>query len=241
VHIEHTVTEMNTNNIRNIESSVSLVDEAKRQTWKILDIMHDDLRDKDARIVFNDSVYTRCLDVIRQNAATTDEKCLCDTLFVAYHWFKRRTHLLDTLFISGTTGESNETLVRRSQWFNTLYRPVYESLTEVAGRLESMNQSMILDNASELKSNFYRMVIPLIVAIAVGIFLIVLFNYFLNIYFLNPILRIIKGIKDYTVNKHSYNVKIDTRDEIHDLNREIKSLIANTKQKESTGVFNFNK
>jgi methyl-accepting chemotaxis protein len=85
------------------------------------------------------------------------------------------------------------------------------------------------------------MIIPLIVAIVVGLFLIILFNYFINFYFINPVLKIIKGIKEYSTNKQPYNVKIDTRDEINDLNKEIKSLISNTKQKESTGVFNFNK
>jgi methyl-accepting chemotaxis protein len=99
----------------------------------------------------------------------------------------------------------------------------------------------VLDNTAELKANFYRMVIPLTVAIVVGLFLIILFNYFINFYFINPVLKIIKGIKEYSINKQPYNVKVSTRDEINDLNREIKSLISNTKQKESAGVFNFNK
>lgn len=225
---------MNTNNIRNIEVSEKIFDEAKNQTWNILDIMHKNSQGDDARIVPNDAFYTECLTFIKQNITTPKEQQIFDTLCAKYQLFKRQTTLLDTLFQTGAESERNE-------WFNTLYRPVYESFTRAANELEILNQNTISDNSVELQSNFYRMIIPLIVAVAVGLFLIVLFNYFINVYFITPVLRIIKGIEDYSVNKQPYNVKIDTRDEINDLNRQIKSLISRTKQKESVGVFNFNK
>lgn len=225
---------MNANNIRSIEASGKIFDEAKNQTWKILDVMHDDSRGEDARIILNEALYTKHLDFISHNITMPEEKNMFDTLCAKYQLFRRQTILIDSLFLSGSAKERNE-------WFNTLYRPVYESFTKAANNLEILNQNTIANNSAELKSNFYRMIIPLIVAVVVGLFLIILFNYFINIYFINPILKIIKGLKEYSVNKQSYNVKIDTRDEINDLNREIKSLISHTKQKESAGVFNFNK
>jgi methyl-accepting chemotaxis protein len=234
VQIEQTVTDINTDYIRSIEASEKIFNEAKKQTWKILDIMHENLQDEGARIKLNDTFYVKHLDFIRENITIPDERNMFDTLFAKYQQFKRQTILLDSLFVSGNAKDRNE-------WFNTLYRPVYERFTEAAHNHEMLNQNTIASNVAELKSNFYRMVIPLIVAVAVGLFLIILFNYFINIYFISPVLKIIKGIKDYSVNKQSYNVKIDTRDEINDLNREVKSLISRTQQKESAGVFNFNK
>jgi methyl-accepting chemotaxis protein len=234
IQIEQTVTDINANNIRSIEASEQISDEANRQTWKILDIMHDNSQGENARIILNDTLYTKRLDFILQNITIPEEKNMFDTLCAKYRLFKYNTILLDSLFVTGTTEERNER-------FNTLYRPAYESFSEAANNLTILNRNTISNNSAELTSNFYRMVIPLIVAVAVGLILIVLFNYFINFYFINPVLKIIKGIKEYSVNRQPYNVKIDTRDEIHDLNREIKSLISNTKQKESTGVFNFNK
>jgi methyl-accepting chemotaxis protein len=233
IQMEQIVADMNTNNIHSIEASGKIFDEAKKQTWKILDIMHDDSQGEDARIILNDTLYENRLAIILKNITAPEEKNMLDALSAQYQLFKRRTILLDFLFMSNETKERNE-------WFNVLYRPVYESFTEAAHNLEILNRNTIANHSVELKSNFYRMVIPLIVALAVGLFLIMLFNYFINFYFINPVLKIIKGIEAYSVNRRPYNVKINTRDEIHDLNREIKSLIANTKQKESTGVFNFN-
>jgi CHASE3 domain sensor protein len=234
MQIEQTVTDINTNNIRSIETLGQIVDGTKNQTWKILDIMHEDSKGYDARIILNDTFYTKRLDLIRQNITAPEEKNMLNALCVQYQQFKQQTVLLDSLFQSGNARERNE-------WFNTLYRPVYESFTNAANNLEILNQNAVSNNSVELKSNFYRMIIPLIIAIVVGLFLIILFNYFINAYFIGPILKIIKGVEEYYVNKQPYNIKIDTRDEINDLNRQIKSLISQTKQKESAGVFHFNK
>jgi methyl-accepting chemotaxis protein len=234
IRIEQVVADMNMDNIRSIEASGQIIDEARKQTWKILDIMHNDSRGDDARIILNDTLYESRLDFIRQNITMSEEKNVFEILCAEYQLFKHHTALLDSLFMSSETKERNE-------WFNTMYRPVYELFTKATHNLEILNQNTVSNNSSELKSNFYRMVIPLIVAVAVGLLLIMLFNYFINFYFINPVLKIIKGIEEYSVNRRPYTVKIDTRDEINDLNREIKSLISNTKQKESAGVFNFNK
>ncbi|MDR1341513.1 MAG: hypothetical protein LBK58_15900 [Prevotellaceae bacterium] len=234
IRIEKTVADMNVNNIHSIEASGRIFEEAKIQTWKILDIMHENLQGVDAGIVFSDTLYEGCLEIILKNAVTQEEKSMFDTLYAKYQLFRRQTMLLDSLFLPGDAKERNE-------GFNTLYRPAYESFTKAANRMGVFSQNTISKSSVELKNNFYRLVIPLIVAVTAGLLLVILFNYFINFYFINPILKIIKGVKGYSENKQTYNVKIDTRDEINELNKEIKLLISHTKQKESAGVFNFNK
>jgi methyl-accepting chemotaxis protein len=234
IGIEKKVADMNMSNIRCIETSGRMLNEAKEQTWKILDIMHENSQGENAKIPLNDALYTECLELILQNIIFADETKMLDTLRTQYQLFKYQTLQLDSLFCSDNSNERNE-------WFNTRYRPVYESFAKAANNLGIFNQNTISKNSDELEANFYRMVIPLIVAVAVGLLLIILFNYFINYYFISPILKISNGLKEYSVNKQPYNVKIDTQDEINELNREIKSLISHTKQKESAGVFNFNK
>jgi hypothetical protein len=233
MQMEKTVTDMNETNILRIEASVRVFDEAKRQTWKILDIMHDNSLGDEARIVFNDTLYLHCFEFIRKNISLPEERRLFDTLCAKYRHFEHHTALLDSLFMSDDTSERNE-------WFNNLYRPVYESFVESASKLEILNRNTVFNNSAELRSDFYRMIIPLTVAVTVGLFLIILFNYLINFYFIDPLLKIIKGIEEYSVNKQPYNVKISANDEMSELNREVKSLISQTKQKESVGVFNFN-
>jgi HAMP domain-containing protein len=234
IRIEKTVAGMNVTSIRSIEASGRIFEEAKTQTWKILDIMHEDSQGKNARVILNDTLYAGCFDLIRQSITTQEEKSMFDTLYAKYLLFRHHTVMLDSLFSLEDTEERNE-------WFNILYRPVYESFTGAANKMGIFGQNTISKNAATLKNNFYRLVIPLIVAVTVGLFLIILFNYFINFYFIGPVLKIIAGIKNYSENRQAYNVKIDTRDEINELNKEVKQLISHTKQKEPAGVFNFNK
>jgi large-conductance mechanosensitive channel len=234
MQIEKVVSDMTANNIRSIEAAGRISDEAKTQTWKILDVMHDNSQGDEAKIVLNDTLYIKCLDFIAQNITIDEEKRMFDALYANYLSFKYQTQLLDSVFIA-------DDMTVRNDWFNTMYRPVYESFAKSANDLGILNQNTMSKNSTAIRDNFYRLVIPLIVALAVGLFLVIMFNYFINSYFINPVLKIINGIKEYSENKQPYNVKIDTRDEIYELNREIKSLISHIKPKESAGVFNFNK
>jgi HAMP domain-containing protein len=235
IGIEKTVADMNMSNIRCIETSGKMLDEAKKQTWKILDIMHKHSQGDDARILPDSDLYAGAIELISQNIVFPDKTEMLDSLRAQYERFKSQTILLDSLFCSSSDTDE------RNEWFNSLYRPAYEAFTKATNNLGIFNQNTMSKKSYELEANFYRMVVPLIVAVAVGLLLIFLFNYFINFYFISPVLKISKGIKEYSETKQPYNVKIDTQDEIYDLNKEIKSLISHTKQKESAGVFNFNK
>lgn len=234
IQIEKTVAGMHSDNIRSIEVSQEILNEAEKQTWEIIDIMHNNLEGEDAQIHFNEKLYASCLNMVSQNITSSEESKIIDTLHVQYSVYKHQVQVLDSLFATSN-------IEKRTQWFNNYYRPYYLAFIKTLTDLSKQNQNIISLNSHKLESNFYRMIIPLIVAVAVGLFLIILFNYFINLYFTNPVLRITKGLKTYTENKIPYNVKIDTNDEIGELNKEIKTLISHTKQKNSVGIFDFNK
>ena len=66
---------------------------------------------------------------------------------------------------------------------------------------------------------------PCVVSVGVGIVLVILFVYFINFYFITPILRISKGINNYVMNKKSYNVTLDNMDELQELNQNVADLV----------------
>lgn len=235
VQIEKTVVGMHSDNIRSIEISQEVLNETESQTWRIIDIIHGRLEGNEAELYFNDDLYTESFELMSQNITSDIESKIVDTLFVQYQLYKNQVFKLDSLFFMGNPE-------KRSYWFDTYYRPVYTSFKKTIQNLSKHNQDIISENSYKLESNFYRMIIPLIVAVAVGMFLIILFNYFINLYFISPILKIIKGMKAFSENKVPYNVKVDTQDEIGELNKEIKLLVSHSKQKESsTGIFDFKK
>ena len=64
----------------------------------------------------------------------------------------------------------------------------------------------------------------------VGLLVVLLFNYFLNFYLINPLIKIGKGISSYRSYRKSYNVEIENKhDELAELNANVRDLIEDHK------------
>ena len=55
-------------------------------------------------------------------------------------------------------------------------------------------------------------------------------KYFINFYFVNPLLKISEGISNYISRKKSYTVIIDNDDELKEMNENVKELIETNKK-----------
>jgi signal transduction histidine kinase len=87
-----------------------------------------------------------------------------------------------------------------------------------------LNQKAVEGNSLLMNANYYRMIMPAVIAIVACIILIFLLNYFIFIYFLSPMMKIIKGVNAFTETRVPYSVNLDTKDEISELNNEVKKL-----------------
>ena len=117
---------------------------------------------------------------------------------------------------------------RRYWYFNSLY-PVYMKLRKYIQSLTLISQESLAENSQNLSDSFYRSLMPGVVAVAIGIVLVFLFNYFINFYFIAPLLAITKGIEKYIQFKKSYNVDIESDDELDELNESVRELIDSNK------------
>jgi len=117
-----------------------------------------------------------------------------------------------------------EYLVRR-EWFFERLQPVYMKLSDYIQQLTFIAQDALIQNSQTLEESFYRSLMPAVISVIMGILLLFLFNYFLNTYMINPILKITKGIQQYSQFGKSYDLKIDSDDEIAELNKSVKEII----------------
>ena len=60
-------------------------------------------------------------------------------------------------------------------------------------------------------------------------------DYFINYYFVNPLLRISQGVQEYLSRKKSYNVMVDTDDVLQELNENVKELVEINKKLSKQG------
>ncbi|MDR1985025.1 MAG: MCP four helix bundle domain-containing protein [Prevotellaceae bacterium] len=117
------------------------------------------------------------------------------------------------------------------QYCDELYKS-YENVSQLIDRLFLLNQKEVEGNSVLMNANYYRMIMPAIIAILTCIVLIFLLNYFIYIYFISPMVRIVKGVNAFNETRVPYNISVDTKDEILALNNEIKKLTELTKKYE---------
>lgn len=107
----------------------------------------------------------------------------------------------------------------------------FERLQPVYGRLRFDIEKMSDEVYKELKMNsatfergFYRSVIPAAVAVVVGLMLVVMFLFFILTYFVNPLYRMNRALKDYRTFNKKYSCTFEGDDQLHGLNEDITEI-----------------
>lgn len=119
--------------------------------------------------------------------------------------------------------------------FSDLYKTSYSNLTLTIKNFMIDTQHQIVDFTSSLKEKAYRATMVAIISLGAGLFLMILFYYLLNIFYINPILRIKNSLKNYINSRIPFDVKINSKDEIGNLKEYISQLVMMTKNSENKG------
>ena len=164
-----------------------------------------------------DSRFIDYMSNVREKYTTLEEKNMADSVMYAYtayvHTAKEAKHLWQSGYVE-----------RRNWYFNRLY-PVYQRLRYYIFSLSHISQSALAENTQSLSDTFYRGIMPGVVSIFTGLLLIILFNYYVNFYFIEPIMRILGGIKKYLSYKKSYTETIENDDELGELNDAVREIV----------------
>lgn len=113
----------------------------------------------------------------------------------------------------------------RQHWFFNRLQPVYVKFRGYMMQLTSVCQDALIASSQDVREGTYRSLMPGLVSVLLGMVMVLLFNYFLNYYLIDPILRITEGIKGYRYYNRHYAVKMDNDDELEELNTAVGDLI----------------
>lgn len=219
-----------TDNIASINSSRLLLEVADEYNFSLLKSMGLDtvpaIPDVKKDIRFPDY-----LSQVKAKFATDSERQMADSVLLAYTAY---IHVIkDAAYIW-----QGDYQMRRGWYFDNLY-PKYMALRGYIAKLTFITQKALSDNSEYLTDSFYRSIMPGVVAVTTGMILIFLFNYFINLYFISPLIKISKGIKDFLLYRKSYNYTDINDDDLRDLSQNVKDLIeanrelSKSKQQES--------
>ena len=118
----------------------------------------------------------------------------------------------------------------RQEWYFERLQPFYVKLRGYIQSLTNASQQALIENSQKVDATFYRSITPAIASVVVGLLLVILFNYFINFYLINPLIRITKGIQGYRSYRKNYTVDVDGNgDELDQLNTNVRDLIEDHK------------
>ena len=156
---------------------------------------------------------------------TFSEKNYADSVLLAYTAYMQVLREAQDL-------KEEEPQARQEWYFNRL-QPFYIKLRDYIQGLTNASQQALIGNSQKIDATFYRSITPAIASVVVGLLIVLLFDYFINFYLINPLIKISKGISGYRNYRKSYTVDIANKDdELAQLNQNVNDLIEDHKTAE---------
>jgi hypothetical protein len=178
------------------------------------------LNDFDVYVSGYEVAYAEAQNII----SIKGEQQIMDSLNICYSEYRK---IADNIIKFAATDRK----LYLQYYCNELYKN-YDVVSKLIDRLFLLNKKEVEGNSLLMNDNYYRMIMPAIIAISTCIVLIFLLNYFIYIYFISPMVKIVKGINAFNDTRVPYNINVDAKDEILTLNNEIKKLTELTKKYE---------
>lgn len=162
-------------------------------------------------------VFESKLNEVRDLLKGEPSKEYCDSVKYIYAAYMQVVSEAETVWESSPEQHKN--------WYFDRVKPYYEKLNASLLNLNGICQKALTRNSEEMQESFYRSIMPGIVAVAAGIIIVFLFNYFMNYYVLNPVIRMGRGVYEYNKYHKDFELKFHNSDEISDLYDSIKELM----------------
>ncbi len=109
-------------------------------------------------------------------------------------------------------------------WYFDRLQPRYDRLRSDIDALMSSLYKDLHRHTRDFDSGFYRSIIPGSVAVIVALLLVIMLLFFINSYYIRPLLSIHKGLGSYRSFNKKYGVDFDGDDELKEINEGIKEL-----------------
>lgn len=208
------VSDVMSDNINSLNASRTLLDVAEKQNLDILSCVDRDLAELDATM---DDRFAVTFDTLRAAFTVPAEMAAADSVMFAYAAYMQ------------VAGESEKVWVydqyMRTDWYYNRLQPVYHKFRNYLLRLSAVSEDSLISSSQTIQDAFHRSIMPAMISLILGLVLVLLFNYYLNHYLINPVLKVTKGIKGYRQFDKRYDVKVESNDEIAELNDTVRDVI----------------
>lgn len=140
----------------------------------------------------------------------------------AYHEYMNESHDLADVILPD--------FVDSRDWYFNELQPKYNALNAALDELSDQIYEDLSENSETYDAGLNRSVVPMIVAVGGGMLLILMLLFFLLTLYVNPIYKMLDGLKNYRTFNKKYTYDFDGDDQLKELNTGISELIADNQQ-----------
>lgn len=161
-----------------------------------------------------DSNFQAAFEKAERHTTIENKEIYLEEIVNSYSTFKENW----TLPIEMNEGQEN---------INWYYETVHNNLLYVIKDVNAfveINEKYMYDEASEIKNNSKRAIIPGIVAIISAVVYLLMLNFFITKFMISPINRITSTIRNFHFGSKSFDAKITSNDEIKELEKSIRLM-----------------
>ena len=152
----------------------------------------------------------------------TKELPSSDKVLTAYHEYMSESNDLTDVLLSD--------FINSRDWYFNELQPKYDALNSAIDEMSAEIYEDLSENSETYDAGLNRSVVPMIVAVGGGMLLILMLLFFLLTLYVNPIYKMLDGLRNYRTFNKKYTYDFEGDDQLKDLNTGISELIADNQQ-----------
>ena len=208
------VSDLIADNIRSVNVAQKLSEVTNQYNLDLLTVIGDD--SVNTLPDFHQKEFMGHCDSLR-NSLTSDKMVpLTDSVVYAYSAYMLTSLELNDVLLSD--------FIDTRAWYFDRLQPKFKRLNSYIDVLNNAIYDDLKKNSLTFQRGFYRSIIPGAVAVGVGLLLVLMLLFFLLVYYVNPIYRMLAGLNNYRSYNKKYSYSFEGDDQLAELNDGITEL-----------------
>ena len=207
-------------NIRSIGVAQKLSEVSAGYNLELLKVIGDE--SVSALPDFHQKEFMDHCDSLRKSLISTKMMPLTDSVVYAYSAYMLTSLELDEVLLSD--------FIDTRTWYFDRLQPTFQRLNSYIDKLNEAIYADLKRNSETFERGFYRSIIPGAVAVGVGLLLVLMLLFFILVYYVNPIYKMLDGLNNYRSFNKKYAYSFEGDDQLSELNDGITELTGENQQ-----------
>ena len=207
-------------NINNINVAQKMAEAANDYNLDILAVVGDDKLNKLPD--FNREAFLARCDSLRGTLSAMSLQPLADSVVYSYSAYMLTSLELPDVLLSD--------FIDTRTWYFDRLQPRYNRLRDDIDAMSSAIYNDLKRNSATFDRGFYLSIIPGLVAVGVGLLLVLMLLFFMMVYYVNPLYKMLSNLNNYRSFNKKYTYTFEGDDQLSELNEGIAEITNENQQ-----------